>query len=181
MDGEVSTLDRVVERLTGRLTELHVDMADIPLLQYFLRESVNHLQSQLGLIRHSKGVSKIGGIVRREIIIAVVAEEGADTVALAVEGSDTEGIALGDECLLTGGVDELLQRVGKADIGQRVDGKERIESDGITEFALLGILHGHRLVGHFTTEIAVVAKHRCGYRGTQGRIHLTHQHGGLTE
>ena len=108
MDGEMSTLDGVVEHLTGRLAELYVDMADIPLLQRFLRESVNHLQSELGLVGYGNGVSEIGGVVWGEIIIAVVAEESADATALAVEGRYAEGTALRNECFLAGGVDELL-------------------------------------------------------------------------
>ena len=86
-----------------------------------------------------------------------------------------------DERLILRGVYQLLQGCREVGIGHTVEGEQGIQADGIADLAFLGILLGDGLVGDLTTEIAVVAQHGTGHGGTEGWVHLTHEHRGLAE
>ena len=88
---------------------------------------------------------------------------------------------MSDKRFLASGVDEGLKGVGEVDISHAVEGKERVELHSILYLSLLRVLLWDDLIGDITAEVTVIAEHALGHRGTEGRIDLTHQHGGLAE
>ena len=80
-----------------------------------------------------------------------------------------------------GGIDQGLEFLREVDVCHTVEGEECVEMDGVADLTFLGILLRNGLVGHVTTEITVVLEHRAGHGGTEGGIHLTHQHWCTTE
>ena len=181
MERQVTTLDGVVELLAHGPAELYVDVADIPLLEGFLGQAFSQLETELGLVLDGEGIGQIGGIARVIVIVAVVAEEVADTCALSIEGREAEGAIALDETFLAGGVDECLHRSGEVDVRHGVEPVEGVERDGVAYLALLRILLGHQLVSDVGTEVAVVLEHGTCDGGTKGGVHLTHQHRGLAK
>ena len=91
VNGQSATLDAVGQLFAERATELHVDLADIPFAQSFVRQSVGQLQTQLCLVGNGEGVGQIGGVAGIIVIVAVIAHQHANTAALAVERRHAEG------------------------------------------------------------------------------------------
>ena len=177
----MTALDTVGELFAHALAELYGDVADVPLLEGFLGQVVGQLETELCLSGHLEGVGEVGGKIVVVIVVAVVTEKGGDAVPLPVESRDVEGILRLDERLAAGGIDEGLKGVGEVDVGHAVEGEEGVESDGIADLALLRVLLWHLLVGNLAAEVAIALENGLCDGSAQGRVHLTHQHGGTAE
>ena len=101
----MAAFDGVGQLVGKRLAEQDVDVADIPFVKSFRRESVSQLEPEVDLVADSESISEIRGIVGVVIVIAVVAEEQSHPIALCIQGVDTEGVVAVDGLLLTRGVD----------------------------------------------------------------------------
>ena len=64
----------------------------------------------------------------------------------------------------------------KTHVGHTLEGIERVEGDSVGYLRLLRISSRNSLIGDVAAEEAVVTQYRAGYGGTQGGVHLTHQH-----
>lgn len=102
MNGEITALYRIGKHLAGRLAEVNIQLADIPLAQGHIGQAVCQLEPELGLVIYSKGISQVRGIARTVIIVAIVTQQRADTGALGIEVIDTEGRLALDETLVAG-------------------------------------------------------------------------------
>ena len=102
MNGKITALYGVGKHLAGRLTEVNIQLADIPLAQGHIGQAVCQLEPELGLVIYSKGISQVRGIARTVIIVAIVTQQRADTGALGIEVIDTEGRLALDETLVAG-------------------------------------------------------------------------------
>ena len=170
-----------LRRLAHGAPQVQRGVADVPLLQGLLGQFVSQLYAHLDPVRHVHGVGQVGGVVGAEVVVAVVAKQGTDTAALAFKGTHAERLVLADKGFAGSGVDEVAGNVGVADIGDAVESEERVEMYVVGNLALLGILLLHDVVGDVGPEVAVIPEYRLGHRGTQGRVHLAHQHRRLAE
>ena len=102
MNGEITALYRIGKHLAGRLAEVNIQLADIPLAQGHIGQAVCQLEPELGLVIYSKGISQVRGIARTVIIVAIVTQQRVDTGALGIEVIDTEGRLALDETLVAG-------------------------------------------------------------------------------
>ena len=133
------------------------------------------------LVIYCKGVGQVRGVIGIIIIVTIVAHQCTDTGTLSIEIGNAEGFAGLDETLLAGGVDQLVHGLRKIPVAHGIEGKQRVEMDGVTHLALLGILLRDGFVIHIPAEIAIVAEHTLCDGGTEGWVHLTHQYRGLAE
>ena len=99
-------------------------------MQCCLRHLVGQLQLQLHLPVDDEGVGQIRSETRLIIIVAVVAQQGTDALALGIEVADVEGVAL-LEMALTGR--RPYQAVSLSRKTDHADGVEGIEAAG-TDF-----------------------------------------------
>ena len=150
-------------------------------MQRLLGHPVSQLKPKLCLIVYSKGISQIGCVAGVIIVITIVAQQGADTRAFGVEIVDTERRLTLNEALLACRIDKCLNRRREVHVTHRVECEERVEMDGISYLALLGILLLNQVESNISAEESVVAKYRTRHTATQGRVNLTHQHRRLTK
>ena len=90
------------------LAHIDIDAPDIPLALGFIGDAVGHLQSQLCLAVDHEGVGKIGGITRLVIVVAVVAQQGADARTLGFQFADDKGVTATDGGLVQGAVNQAV-------------------------------------------------------------------------
>ena len=104
----MATTGAIGELLACRLAELDIDIADVPLAESFVGETISQLETQLSLVIYQEGISQIRGVAAVVIIVAVVAEEGTHSTTFPIERTHAEGIALVDLRLGKGRVEERL-------------------------------------------------------------------------
>ena len=158
-DVEAAPAQAVGNRLAHGASQLQVGVADVPLLHGLLGQSVGQLYAQLCAVWHVQRVGKVCGVAGVEVVIAVVAQQGADTGAFSLQGTYAEGLVLMDNGLGSGGVDEPAGNLGKADIGNAVEGEQGVEVYVIGYLALFRVLQRDRLIGDAGVEVAVVAEY----------------------
>ena len=163
VDGKVPAPSGVGQLFAHGLTELHIDMSDRPFAKCPVGEGVCQLETELCLVGNSESVSKIGGIAGVVIVVAVVSQKCTDTGSLVVKGCHAEGTTWLDETLLTGRVDQVLDGVGEVDVGHRVERKQGVKPDRITDFTFLRVLLGDDLISDIAPKITVIPKHALGH------------------
>ena len=93
-DGQIAVNHRIGKCLIIRFAHIDIHTTDIPLVAGLSWCLLCQLEAQLHLTVHSKGVCQIRGVAGLVIIVAVIAEQIADSATLPIEISHHEGITL---------------------------------------------------------------------------------------
>ena len=123
----------------------------------FWRNLVGQSQLQLSLAVDSEGVGKIRGVVRLVIVVAVVTQQGADTLTFGINVCHYEGITTMYEGIVKSGVNHTVSFSRIPQIGYAVDIVQATRNDGIAYLGLFGVLLGDGLVFDASVEVTVVA------------------------
>ena len=140
-----------------------------------------HLEAQLGLAVDDEGVGQIGGILGLVVIVAVVAQQLADALALGLEVGHDEGVATAYLGIGQARAYHAVGLGGEAEIAYGVEQAEAPGVDGVVYLGGLGILLRHGLIADAAAEVAVVVEHVLGHGGAQLGIDPRHEHGLLAE
>ena len=175
-DGEIATAERIGRLFHKGFAHVDVDTSDIPLVLGSLGHIVGQLEAQLCLSVHLEGIGKIGGIVRLEIAIAIVAQQGIDTIALSIEIGKIEGVAPMNQGFGKGAMNQTVSMSRKSEIAHAVEHIESSRVNGVFNLRGLGILLGDGLITDLSVEIAVVAQYTTSHHGAQLWIDPRHQH-----
>ena len=130
---------------------------------------LSHTELQLRLAIHNKGIGKIGGVSRLVIIVAVVTQQGADTLALCIQlGHDKRVVAM-NLSLIHGSTDQTVCMTREVKIAYAVNHIESPWGDSVLYLGGLGILLLYRLEAYLTMEIAMITQHiLCNRRAQLG-------------
>ena len=139
------------------------------------RHVLSQLEAQLGLAVDDKSVSQIGGVVGLVIVVTIVAQQRADTIALGIESGYLKGIALVNQRLRLGTFDKTVSMSGESEISDAVETIETARGDGIAYLCRLGILLLDDIIRHTSVEIAMIAENRLGHLSTQLGINPRHE------
>ena len=180
-DGEIATAERIGGLFHEGLTHIDVDTSDIPPTLGSLGHVIRQLEAQLCLSVNHKGVGKIGGIVGLEIVIAIVAQQGVDTIALSIEIGKHEGVAPMNQGIGMGTLNQTVGMGRESEIAHTVEQIEPSWVNCIFYLRSLGILLGDGLKTYLSVEIAVIAQHITSHQRAQLRIDPRHQHGLFAE
>ena len=139
------------------------------------------MYAHLDTVPDVDGVGQEVGVVAVVIIVAVVAQQGAEARTFGLKRIHAERQAAPDIGTVGGRVDELFLLLVESYVGDAVVGEQRVEAYVVGNLALLGILLCDVFIGDAATEVAARAQHRLSHRGAQGRVHFAHQHGRFAE
>ena len=140
-------------------------------MQRLLRDILRQLEAQLRLTVNDKGIGQVGGIAWLVIIIAVVAQQHTDTVALCIEISHHKRIASVNQRLIERLMYQAVCSSRETEIADTVECIESSEIHRVPDLRRLGILLLDSLETYLSVEITVVAQYRTCHRRAQFRIH----------
>ena len=116
LETQVSTHKGIGHLLHHLMTEVDIDIADIPLALNLRSDAISHHQAQVHLARNIHRIGKIRGIAILVIIKSIVAEKTGEALTLQLQLGDIEGTALLDECRFASGINQLLAIDRKVEI-----------------------------------------------------------------
>ena len=127
------------------------------------------------------GVGKERGVARLVIVIAVVAQQIAYTVALCIErrhGERTAFLQLRDRGARG---NELRYFGGEVEIGHRVERVKWANAHRIANLGFLRVLLCQHFVLHTPLKVSIIFQCVLRNRCAQGRVYPAHQHWGLAK
>ena len=157
------------------LSEINMNLSDIPLSGSLIIHAVCHHQPQLHLTGHIHGIGKIRSITVLIEIIAPVAEETGNTLTFRFHVGDIERTPLPDERLVHGGIYEFLALGREVEIRHRIERPEMAEVYMIGNLRLLRIALCQHIISHLTIKIAIFIELMLSYLCTELRVHICHQ------
>ena len=175
METQIAAYKGILQLLHILLSEINMNLSDIPLSGSLIIHAVCHHQPQLYLTGHIHGIGKIRSITVLIEIIAPVAEETGDTLTLRFHVGDIERTPLSDERLVHGGIYELPALGREVEISHRIERPEMAEVYMIGNLRLLRIALCQHIISHLTIKIAIFIELMLSYLCTELRIHICHQ------
>ena len=139
------------------------------------------MQTQFRPVANVEGICQITGVARLIVVIAIVAEQLTKTRALGIQRGYVERVARLGLRLILRRIYQRLHLWWEIHVTQGVNPKQRIECHRVAYLHLLRVALTLLLIRHLSVHVAVLTEYRLRHRGTQGRVHLTHQHWRLAE
>ena len=165
----------ILQLLHILLSEININLSDIPLAGSPIIHTVCHHQPQLYLAGHIHGIGKIRCITVLIEIIAPIAEQTGDTLAFRFHIRDIERTPLPNERLGHGSIYELLALGWEVEISHRIERPEMTEVYMIGNLCLLRIALCQHIISHLTVKIAIFIELMLSHLCTELRIHIRHQ------
>ena len=175
METQIAAHKGILQLLHILLSEINMNLSDIPLSGSLIVYAVCHHQPQLHLAGHIHGIGKIRSITVLIEIIAPVAEETGDTLTFRFHVGDIERTPLPDERLVHGGIYELPALGREVEISHRIERPEMAEVYMIGNLRLLWIALCQHIISHLTIKIAIFIELMLSYLCTELRVHICHQ------
>ena len=175
METQIAAHKGILQLLHILLSEINLNLSDIPLAGSPIVHAVCHHQPQLHLAGHIHGIGKIRSITVLIEIIAPVAEQTGDTLTFRFHVGDIERTPLPYERLVHGSIYKLLALGWEVEISHRIKRPEMTEVYLIGNLRLLRIALCQHIISHLTVKIAIFIELMLGYLGTELRIHIRHQ------
>ena len=175
METQIAAYKGILQLLHILLSEINMNLSDIPLSGSLIIHAVCHHQPQLHLTGHIHGIGKIRSITVLIEIIAPVAEETGDTLTFRFHVGNIERTPLPDERLVHGGIYELPALGREVEISHRIECPEMAEVYMIGNLRLLRIALCQHIISHLTVKIAIFIELMLSYLCTELRIHICHQ------
>ena len=175
METQIAAYKGILQLLHILLSEINMNLSDIPLSGSLIIHAVCHHQPQLYLAGHIHGIGKIRSITVLIEIIAPVAEETGDTLTFRFHVGDIERTPLPDERLVHGGIYELPALGREVEISHRIECPKMAEVYMIGNLRLLRIALCQHIISHLTIKIAIFIELMLSYLCTELRVHICHQ------
>ena len=175
METQIAAYKGILQLLHILLSEIKINLSDIPLAGSLIIHAVCHHQPQLHLAGHIYGIGKIRSITVLIEIIAPVAEQTGNALTFRFHIGDIERTPLPDERLVHGSIYEFLALGREVEIRHRIERPEMTKVYMIGNLCLLRIALCQHIISHLTVKIAIFIELMLSYLCTELRIHICHQ------
>ena len=174
--GETAAANGVVQLFHELSPHVDAHVAHVPLAAGRGRNVGRRPEAQLHAAGGRHGVGQVRGVGRLVVEEAVVAQQGADARALALEGAHVEGVAGPQAGFGAGGLHQAVGRGREVLVAQGVDGEEVARVHRVGNLGLAGVLAHDNLVGDAASKVAVGPQHLGAHRGPQRGVDPAHEH-----